>query len=135
MRWIVALAILGACARQATPPSRPSFEPVRGHEAPPHAALYADCIAQAAANRTYRRAHDPDTDILLFTCTGAPARAFYDELAAWSARIGSEVTYGGRTIRSTTKVRQNLFGVDYCASRGDQVECIVTLNAGEFLAP
>jgi hypothetical protein len=132
---MILLATIVGCAHDAKPPAPASFEPVATEQAPPRAALYADCVGQAIANRSYRRAHDGDTNLLLFTCTGDPARAFYDALGPWSAQIGSEARHAGRTIRSTQKVRKDLFGVDYCAAAGAEVECSVSLNAGPFLGP
>ena len=126
--------VLVACGGRSAPPAAtPDYRPVAAEPAPATAGLYAACLADAAANQRYRRARDPDTNLLLFTCMGEPARAFYEGLAAWSARIGSQFEHGGRTFRSTARVRQNLFGVDYCATDGTQHECVITLNVGDFV--
>jgi hypothetical protein len=114
-------------------PAVPQYRAIATEPAPPQAALYANCLASAAAAHHVARAHDPDTTLLVFTCDGEPAHAFFDGLAAWSARIGSEFQYEGRTYRSTVRVRRDLFGVDYCATDGQQHECVITLNVGEFL--
>lgn len=113
----------------------PDYAPIAGDPAPPHARLYADCLAQAAANGTYRRAADGGGDeLILFTCTGAPARAFYDALGPWSAQIGSGFEHDGRSYRSTAKVQANLFGVDSCSAVGGaDHRCVLTFNAGDFL--
>jgi len=134
--------LLGACAGLPSFPgmSGPTsgtaadYTPVTGELPPPQARLYADCIAQAAGNRAYLRTQDDDSTLLLFTCTGAAARAFYEGLDARSAAIGSEFVSGDRTFRSTEVIRRNLFGVDYCSTdgRGDY-QCVVTLNTGSFL--
>ena len=135
---VAALAVslaLGACAtapdeRVASPPD---YSPIqtRPH---PRARLFVDCIAQATASGTYGHAHSGDSDRLLFTCTGAPARAFYDGLAARSAAIGTEVHVNGRTVRTTEIVERDLFGVDYCSTGGpDDFTCVVTLNTGAAL--
>lgn len=130
-----ALPALLACGSRASAPSTPApdYRPVDAEPAPPNAKLYAACLADATANDRYQRAHDPDTSLLLFTCTGEPARAFFDGLAAWSARIGSQFEHAGRTFRSTARVQENLFGVDYCATDGTTHECVITLNVGDFV--
>lgn len=122
-----------ACAAPHTAPRPPDYRPVSTTPAGPQAGLYVDCLADAAANHRHAQASDPSTSLLVFTCTGAPARAFYDGLAAWSAKIGSQFQYEGRTVRSTTRVRHDLFGVDYCATDGTTHECVITLNAGDFI--
>lgn len=104
-------------------------------EPAPNARFYADCIAEAVAAGRYGRAHDESTEMILFTCTGAPARPFYEALGPWSARLGSEAQADGRTVRSTNPVRRNLFGVDWCSTAGaDDYRCVVSLNAGAFLS-
>jgi hypothetical protein len=123
------VAALAACSHAAPKPVAPDYRAVAVTPAPPHGDLYAQCLADAAANHRYARAADPDTTLLVFTCTGAPARAFFDALAAHSAAAGSEFTAGGTTYRATNRVRHDLFGVDYCSAD----ECHITLNAGEFL--
>ncbi|MES2860747.1 MAG: hypothetical protein V4701_04710 [Pseudomonadota bacterium] len=100
----------------------------------PRAGLYADCIAQAAGAGTYGHASDDDSSLILFTCTGTPARVFYEGLAVRSAAIGSEFVSEGRTYRSTNRVERDLFGVDYCSTAAGQYQCVITLNAGEFLS-
>ena len=132
---VMALVLTG-CAHGPEPDSgAPDFTPIVGEPAPPQARFYADCIAASVAAGAYRRARDPDTELILFTCTGAPARAFYEGLAARSAAIGSEIVVGGRTLRSTNRVNADLFGVDWCATDGvGGHECVISLNAGPFLA-
>jgi len=127
---------LAACA--STPGDRAGprdLTPVAGAPALPRGALYANCLAQAAAGGAYDRTSDPDTHLLRFTCTGEPAQAFYAALEAWSAARDSQWTADGRTWRSTARVIRNLFGVDYCSSdaAGD-VRCVIVLNVGDFLA-
>jgi hypothetical protein len=133
---LFAVAALAACAHAPEPvAAAPDYRPLVGEPAPAHARLYADCIAQAAANQTYRRAHDPDTELILFTCTGAPARTFYDALETRSAAVGSRFEVDGRLYRSTEPVIRDLFGVDSCSvgTEGD-ARCVLTFNAGDFLA-
>lgn len=131
------LLTAAACAHAPdTPPGPPDYAPVVTDATAPHARLYADCIAQSAAAGTYARAHQGDTELVLFTCTAAPARAFYDGLADWSARIGAEAVSDGQTFRSTNPVQRDLFGVDYCSTDGaGDYLCVISLNAGPFLAP
>jgi hypothetical protein len=116
MRWL-SLAFLAACASSRAPgKTGPDYRPVPTTAARPRAALYANCLGDALTNQRYARAGDEDTDVLVFTCTGAPARAFFDGLAAWSAQIGSEFQSNGQTYRSTARVERDLFGVDYCSA-------------------
>lgn len=139
LRPLIALgtaATLAACAHGAEPVnSTPDYSPMVGSLAPANARFYADCIAQAAANATYVRASDGGGDeLILFTCTGAPAMAFYDALGSWSAQIGSAFEHAGRSYRSTAKVQRNLFGVDSCSTQaGADPRCVITFNAGDFL--
>lgn len=141
---IVAASLLGACAgipglpgmggRAPEMATAPDYTPIAGEVPPSGARLYADCLDQAATNRAYVTAKDEDTTLLLFTCTGAAARAFYDGLEVRSLAIGSEFTSAGRTYRSTDRVQRNLFGVDYCSTDGaGEYACVITLNTGDFL--
>lgn len=126
---------LTACATAPEPVTGPADLSAIAVEPSAKARLYADCIAQAATAGTFGRAHDPDTEMVLFTCTGAPARAFYDGLAERSVDVGSEIRADGRTYRSTNAVQRDLFGVDYCVAEGATHTCVISLNAGDFLAP
>lgn len=129
-----ALILAAGCGSRAAAPRHPDYRPVATTAAPAEAALYADCLADAVANRRYAHAHDDATQLLLFTCTGPAARAFFDGLATWSARIGSQFEHAGRTFRATARVREDLFGVDYCATDGTAYECVITLNTGAFVS-
>lgn len=119
----------------------PDYAEIRVTPPPTNARLYTDCFAQAIAAGTLGRASDrASTDgsgdeLLLFTCDGAPATAMFEALGPWSTRIGSEWRTDGRVWRSTARVQQNLFGVDYCsdAEGGGQARCVITFNAGDFL--
>ena len=128
------IAVTGcATTPNAGPAAAPDYTPVviQPH---PRAALYVDCIAQATAAGAYGYAESDGNVRLLFTCTGAPARAFYDGLAARSAAIGSEIRIDGRTLRTTERVERDMFGVDYCSTGGpDDYRCIVSLNTGAAL--
>lgn len=132
--------ILAACAVStacATAPDAPMGPPTviaaPGEPAPPQAKFYGDCIAASAVAETYEK--EPGANLLRFHCTGAPARAFYDGLGAWSAKIGSEIVAEGRTWRFTQKLVRNPFGLDNCSTDGaGDHRCTITLNVGEFLA-
>lgn len=130
------LVTLTACAHapEAVTTS-PDYAPISGDPAPANARYYADCIGQAAGSGAFRRAADGGGDeLILFTCTGPPARAFYDALGPWSARIGSGFDHEGRSYRSTAKVEANMFGVDSCSAIADSDHrCVITFNAGDFL--
>lgn len=130
----VLIAVAGcATAPEATLAGPPDFRPIQTQPSL-RARLFVDCIAQATTAGAYGHAHSGDSDRLLFTCTGAPARAFYEGLAVRSAAIGSEVQVDGRTFRTTEIVERNLFGVDYCSiGGGDDFRCVVTLNTGAAL--
>lgn len=134
---LVCLAgLVAACAHAPEAvATAPDYAPITGDPAPPNARYYADCISQSAATGDFRRASDGGGDeLILFTCTGAPARAFYDALGPWSARLGSAFDYQGRGYRSTAKVVANMFGVDSCsAAAGADHRCVITFNAGDFL--
>lgn len=136
---VAAAALLGcltACAHgPETPDGPPDYAPIAGEPAPANARYYADCIGQAAMKGAYRRASDGGGDeLILFTCDGAPARAFYDALGPWSARLGSAFEHEGRSYRSTAKILRNMFGVDSCsAAENADHRCVITFNAGDFL--
>jgi len=135
---VAALAASLALAACATTPDAmvagpPDYSPIQT-QPHPRARLFVDCITQATAAGAYGHAHSGDSDRLLFTCNGAPARAFYEGLAARSAAIGTEVQVSGRTFRTTEIVERDLFGVDYCSTGGpDDFRCVVTLNTGAAL--
>jgi hypothetical protein len=131
---VFGIAALTGCAGHSPPPVAPEYAPVATRPASARAALYEGCLADAIAGQRVAQAVDADTSLLVFTCRGEPARAFYDGLAEWAAQQHSEFVYGGRTFRSTTRVRHDLFGVDYCATDGREHECVISLNAGAFLS-
>ncbi|HEY4182326.1 MAG TPA: hypothetical protein VGM90_36085 [Kofleriaceae bacterium] len=129
-----ALIVLAACAGHAPTPTVPAnFAGVPTESSPVVGALYANCLAAATAAQHYGEAHDHDTHVLLFTCGGEPAKAFYDGLAEYTAKIRSEVVRDGRTYRPTQVVKHDLFGVDYCVFDGTTYACTVTVNVGRFL--
>jgi hypothetical protein len=121
---------LGACATGGGETGPPSLVEAAGQPAPPQARFYADCITQAAAGRTY----DREGSTLRFRCSGGPAQAFYEGLAGWSAKAGSERTGEGRTWRFTSPMERDPSGLDFCTrdAAGDY-SCTVVLRVGEFL--
>ncbi len=140
-RLVLAAVLLGgavtttgcATAPDAVFAGAPDYTPLptRPH---PRAGLYVDCLAQATAAGAYGYAESDGNVRLLFTCTGAPARAFYDGLAARSAAIGSEAQADGRVFRTTEVIERDLFGADYCSTGGgDDFKCVVSLNTGAAL--
>lgn len=126
----VTMLALTACASASEPSSPPSLVIAPGQPAPPQARFYADCIAQAAAARTY----DREANGIRFQCDGAPAQAFFDGLGAWSAQVGSEIQADGAVWRFSVPIRENPSFVDFCRREGERYACTVVLNVGEFLA-
>lgn len=136
-----AIVATGCATGPDTGPISPDHSEIPITPAPPNARLYTDCFAQAIAAGALGRASDrvstdgSGDELLLFTCTGGAARAMFEALAPWSARIGSEWRSEGRIWRSTARVQRNLFGVDYCSENqgGGEARCVITFNAGDFL--
>jgi hypothetical protein len=125
---------LAACATGGPAATGPDYTPVTLHEAPPNAALYVACMDQAITRGHIRRAFDESTELLVFECDGAPARAFFDALGARSARLGAEVVVDGVRIRTTEPVARDLFGADGCRAAADgDVRCAISLRTGDFL--
>ena len=133
----VALLFFAAgCMHSPRPPSPPADFSPDTVQPSDRARLYADCIGEAVAANRYGRAHDEDTELVVFTCIGPPARAFFEGLDAWSLAVGSQVEADGRILRSTNPVLRDLFGVDHCIrSRAGEHSCSISLNAGAFLRP
>lgn len=126
------LLLLVACSKPAPPPANPDFSPIATQDSP-RGKLFADCLADAAAHTSYGVAKDGDANVLVFTCSGAPAKAFFEGLGAWAREHLSEAKADGKIVRSTNRVRKNLFGVDYCESDGAVYRCAITLNVGDFV--
>lgn len=133
---LIASLSLTACATvrgEDTPVGPPTVIRTPGEPAPPQAKLYADCLAASAAAGTYQK--EPGVDLLRLTCAGAPARAFYDGLATWSATEGSQITAEGRTWRYTQKIEKDPFGLDDCSTDGaGDYRCTIILTVGKFLS-
>ena len=137
MRSLAVFGAIGSVALSAcatTPPTPPSYIVDPGQPAPAQARFYADCIAASVAAYSF----DREASTIRFHCDGAPARAFYEGLAAWSTVHNSEVIAEGRTWRFTEKMIQNPSGLDYCwRAPGTDPQlsygCTIVLNAGAFL--
>jgi hypothetical protein len=132
---LMLLMALSACAHSREPvATEPDLAPIATATAPANARLYADCIGQAIDTGSYARAHDPSTELLVFTCTGAPARVFYGALAERSRITGSEYSLDGRTLRTTEPIQRDRFGTDGCSWDGaTDWRCDITLRTGSFL--
>jgi len=128
--------LAAACAHgPESPPPSPNYTPLAAQPASPHARLYADCLRQAADAGAYRQVIDGGEELLLFTCDGRIAAAFYEALGPHSAAMSSAFEHDGRRYRSTAKVQRDLIGVDYCTvdAAGGDPRCVLTFNAGDFL--
>ena len=133
---LILVTTLPACATaQVEAPLQPDYSEIPTDAAPPAARYYANCFAQAIDAGAYRRADDGGgEDLLLFTCTGEPARSFFEALEPWSRALDSEFMMGNRVARSTARVRQDLYGVDYCSALdGSGHRCVISFNAGDFI--
>jgi len=135
LRWIACLSALtlAACATAPEPSGPPDFAPIPTTSSA-NARFYADCIAQAAQTGRYGHAYD-EVHVVVFTCEGEPARAFFAALGPWAASQNSEVVVGDRVIRSTTRIERDLFAADWCERRGDAHACSISLRTGEFAIP
>jgi hypothetical protein len=130
------LLAAAACAHgPEAMPVAPDYTPLAQQPAGPHARLYADCIRLAAAAGHYRQVIDGGDELLLFTCSGSIAEAFWEALEPHSAAMDSGWERDGRRYRSTAKVQEDLVGVDYCTvdAAGGDARCVLTFNAGDFL--
>ncbi len=130
---IAPMLLTAACASVPEPAGAPDFTPIATTPST-HARLYGDCIAQAVAADRYGHAYD-EVHVVIFTCEGPPARAFFEALGPWSQALGSEVIVGGRTIRPTTRIERDLFAADYCEQDGASYRCAISLRTGEFAQP
>lgn len=128
---LILAGALSACVTvEVTNDATPSLAIARGEAVPPRAQVYVDCMRQAIDARTY----DREENLIRFHCNGEPAQRFYDGLASRSARVGSEYTADGRTLRFTERLQENTTGVDYCArDAAGAHSCTVVFNAGDFL--
>jgi hypothetical protein len=116
----------------------PSLEISANVPAPARARLYADCLAQSAADQTYYREERND-ELLRFNCSGDAANRFFAALAERAASEHSEMIVGMRTWRFTNRVQRDTIGLDYCwrdppnANAEPVFGCTIVLNVGTFL--
>ena len=134
MRTLIAIALvaLSACATPPTPLlGPPTFDIAPGLPAP-RGRFYGDCITQSTTAHTF----DRENGLIRFHCTGAPAQAFFDALASYSASVGSEYHASGLTWRVTSKLERNPDGLDFCthADAGGAYGCTLIFNAGAFVS-
>lgn len=127
-------ALLSACASapEAAPSGPPNVLAGPGEPAPAQARLYVNCINQAADAGRF----DREGGTIRFHCEGAPAEAFFNGLAAWSAAQHSEIDAEGRITRFSVAIERDASGVDHCwrtKTAPAAYGCIVVLNVGPFL--
>ncbi len=144
MRFVALImaAALGACVSPGGGGDEfvgpPSLEVSADVPAPARARLYADCLAQSAADQTYFREERND-ELLRFNCTGDAANRFFAGLAERAAAEHSEMIVGIRTWRFTNRVERDTIGLDYCwrdqayENAEPAYGCTVVLNVGAFL--
>jgi hypothetical protein len=132
---LAALALSACASAPVSPPPAPPADLTEpsASAAPAKTVLYTDCIAQAISGNKLSHQSDADTRLIRFTCSGAPAQRFYEALAVLGDEAVSVWQADGRTFRATAKVRENLFGVDYCSTGPGGAVCHIVLNAGSFL--
>lgn len=144
MRFVALIlaAALAACATSGggdgefTGP--PSLDVSADVPAPAQARLYADCLAQSAADQTYFR-EERNNELLRFNCTGDAANRFFAGLAERAASEHSEMVVGMRTWRFTNRIQRDTIGLDYCwrdqpnTNAEPTYSCTVVLNVGSFL--
>lgn len=136
--WAGVLAALALCACASTPAPRPfevaaDLSEPAARPAPAKTVLYTDCISQAISSDKVDHVADEDTKLIRFTCSGAPAQRFYEALAVLGDQAVSVWQADGRTYRATAKVKQSVFGADYCSTGAGGAVCNIVLNAGPFL--
>lgn len=127
--------LLAACATTPELSGPPDYTRIASQQLTPNGRLIVDCVQEAIRTGHFHRVSDPDTELVRFVCEGAPARAMFDGLADRSREIGSEFVFEGAVYRSTTLVRRNLFGADFCRRDGEAYSCEINLNVGAFARP
>ena len=133
---VAAALALCACASTPAPPpfvAAADLSEPAASAAPAKTVLYTDCIAQAISSDKVAHLADADTKLIRFTCSGASAQRFYEALAVLGDKAVSVWQANGRTYRATAKVKQSLFGADYCSTGAGGAVCHIVLNAGSFL--
>lgn len=115
----------------------PDLTPVPGRPLTPTARLALACVEQAQTSAGVDMIAEDDGEgrMIRFTCTGGPAEALFAALEPRSAAIGSEWVEGGIVHRSTERMQENLFGLDFCRREGTTHACVLNLNLGAFIGP
>lgn len=115
---------------------RPDLTPVLGRPLTPTARLALACVDQAQTSGGVDMIAEDDGEgrMIRFTCSGAPAEALFAALEPRSVAIGSEWVEGGAVHRSTERMQENLYGLDFCRSEGSAHACVLNLNLGAFIA-
>ena len=124
------LAAAGLIAGLASPASAVDAQPV---PAPKNARLYADCLADAAATDSIQR----QGRYLLFTCKGAAAERFFDQLGARQPDVAYEETRADGLYRFTERPKKDTAGLDYCRRQAPEAgggsSCVLIYPAGSFI--
>ncbi|MBU1323659.1 MAG: hypothetical protein KJ676_00295 [Alphaproteobacteria bacterium] len=141
MRVAAALLMSLSTAACATggggPAPPPDLTPIPGSPLTPTARLVLACVDQAQTSGGVDMIAEDDGEgrMVRFTCTGAPAEALFAALAPRSTAIGSEWVEGGIVHRSTERMQENLYGIDFCRRDGGGHACVFNLNLGAFIGP
>ena len=138
MRILIALAMsltTAACATGGGETSGPpDLTPVRGSPLTPTARLVLECVDQAQTSGGVDVIGDGgEGRMIRFTCTGDVAEGLFEALGPRSAVIGSEWVEGGVVHRSTERMQENLYGLDFCRRDGAAHACVFNLNLGAFI--
>ncbi len=127
-----------ACATGGEETARPpDLTPVPGRSLTPTARLALACVDQAQTSGGVDMIAEDDGEgrMIRFTCSGAPAEALFAALEPRSTAIGSEWVEGGVVHRSTERMQENLYGLDFCRRDGAAHACVLNLNLGAFIGP
>lgn len=130
---LLALVLVGCAHKPEAPVGPLELKLAAGMPSNAHADVYANCMK--AATSTPAGVDRESPMIMRFQCAGEPAKAFYDALGAFSARLGTELSGEGRTFRTTQKIQRDLNGVDHCSTdnKGDY-RCVIVLPTGKFVS-
>ncbi|CAN5244935.1 hypothetical protein BH09PSE2_BH09PSE2_25020 [soil metagenome] len=112
----VALLSLAACAHGGGPGAPETLPTDRAPDG--RARMFADCVTQAAAGGAVMRFGS----YLRYRCSGAPAKALYDEAQAFSQARKLEFVEGPRTTRRFNKTVWD----DQCWTEGGAYGCLTT---------
>ena len=127
--------LLGGCATGAGETAGPpDLTPIPGRPLTPAARLVLACMDQArTAGGVDMIGDDGESRMIRFTCTGDVAQGLFEVLGPRSVEIGSEWVDGGVVHRSTERMQENLYGLDFCRRAGSTHACVFNLNLGAFV--